>query len=268
MSLARSVTTVLGASAIDIDAARWIAAVGQANVSGARGRLVSDTIRALKGAGVWNALDFLPVLCAENTASALVDWKNLRTMTATNSPTFTTDRGYAFDGATSYINTGFIPSTHATSATGTSQMIGVYERTNVASTGRAFGANVVTPTQSVHILPYNGSSAFATINTTNVAYVTGFADSRGLIVAAATGTAGAGYKNGVAGLTPTLTSPGSSLVNIALFIGGYNQGGSLSLPRASTLGYCMFGANAWAAAQHAAFYNAMQQYMIRLGAAV
>jgi len=271
MSLVLPSNVALLGSSIDPDAARWIAVVGSANVSQPRGRLVSDTIRALKAANVWAALDFLPVLTAENTASALVDWKNLRTMTATNSPTFVADAGYAFNG-TSYINTGFIPSTHATSATGTSQMIGVYERTNVASSGRAFGANVVVPTQSVHILPSNGSNAFATINTANTVYISGATDSRGLFVAAATGTAGAGYKNGVATLTPTLTNPGSSLVNIALFIGGYNQLVStvptLTVPRSSTLGYCLYGGNAWSATQHAAFYNVMQRYMRVLGANV
>jgi len=254
-------------SALDPDAARWIATVGQSNVSGPRGMLVSDTIRALKAGNVWNALDFLPVLAAENTACALVDWKGLRTMTAVNTPTFTADRGYAFDGSTNYINTGFIPSTHATQATGTSFMMGVYERVDVNTSGRAFGANVST-SQVAHILPRSGTNTTAAMNAAGATFVTGVNDSRGLTVVGASGTAGTGYKNGVAGATPTLTTPGSSLVNIALFIGGYNQAGSLTLPRATTLGYCLFGANAWAAAQHAAFYNAMQQYMIRLGAAV
>lgn len=272
MSLARSVSTILGASAIDTDAARWIAAVGQSNVSGARGRLVSDTIRALKGGGVWNDLDFLPVLAAENAASALVDWKARKAMseqtTLITLPTFTVDRGYAFDGLTNYLDTAFTPSTDCVAATGTSLMLGVYERANVASSGRAFGAQVDSNRCS-HIIPRTGGSvATAAINSANTTYVSGVSDSRGLTVAGLTGTAGAGYKNGVAGATPTLTILGSSLVNTALFIGGYNQAGALTIPRASTIGYCLFGANAWSATQHAAFYNAMQQYMTRLGADV
>lgn len=257
----------LGLGPLDPDAVRWIAAVGQSNVSASRGRLVSDTIRALKGAGVWTDLDLLPVLAAENAASALVDWKALKSMTAVNSPTFTTDQGYAFNGTTSYINTGFIPSTDCVAGTGTSFMLGAYERTDVSATGRAIGA-LVSTSQAAHLLPRNGSLAAASLNAASANMVTGLTDSRGLTVALTNGTTGGGYKNGVAGATPTLTTPGSSLVNIALFIGGYNQAGALTLPRASTIGYALFGRNAWSAAQHASFYAAMQSYMSRIGASV
>ena len=272
MSLARSVATVLNAGALDPDAARWIATVGQSNVSQGRGRLVSDTIRQLKAANVWADLDFLPVLAAENTASALVDWRARKSMseqtTVITLPTFTADRGYAFDGVTNYLNTAFTPSTDCVAATGTSLMLGVYERTNVGTSGRAFGAQV-TSNQCSHIIPRTGGSvATAAINSANTTYVSGVSDSRGLTVAGLTGTAGAGYKNGVVGSTPTLTILGSSLVNTALFIGGYNQAGALTLPRASTLGYCIFGRNAWSATQHAQFYDIMQRYMTQLGANV
>jgi hypothetical protein len=257
----------LGLGPLDPDAVRWIAAVGESNVSPARGRLISDTIRALKGAGVWTDLDFLPVLAAENAASALVDWKARKAMTAVNTPTFTADQGYAFNGTTSYLNTGFIPSTDCVAATGTSFMMGVYERVDVNTSGRAFGANVST-SQVAHILPRSGTNTTAAMNAAGATFVTGVADSRGLTVAGASGTAGSGYKNGAAGASPTLTTPGSSLVNIALFIGGYNQAAALTLPRATTLGYCLFGRNAWTAAQHASFYAAMQSYMSRIGASV
>jgi len=257
----------LGLGPLDPDAARWIAAVGQSNVSPARGRLISDTIRALKGAGVWTDLDFLPVLAAENAASALVDWKARKAMTAVNTPTFTADQGYAFNGTTSYLNTGFIPSTDCVAATGASFMMGVYERTDVSIINRAMGA-FVTTAQSAILTPRNGSNAQAGLNAANAAVVTGLSDSRGLTVAQTNGTNGAGYKNGVAGATPTLTTPGSSLVNIALFLGGYNQAGSLTSPRASTLGYALFGRNGWSATQHASFYAAMQSYMSRIGASV
>ena len=256
----------LGAGGIDPDAARWIAAVGQSNVSGPRGRLISDTIRELQAANVWADLDFLPVLAAENTASALVDWKARKTMTAVSSPVFTADRGYVF-GSPAYINTAFVPSTDCVAATGTSFMMGAYERTNVSIVNRAMGA-LVTTAQSAILTPRNSANAQAGLNATGVSVVTSLSDSRGLTVAQTNGTNGTGYKNGVVGASPALTTPGSSLVNIALFLGGYNQAGALTSARSSTLGYGLFGRNGWSATQHAQFYNIMQRYMTRLGANV
>lgn len=258
---------LLGAGGIDQDAARWIATVGQANVSQGRGRLVSDTIRQLKAANVWADLDFLPVLAAENTASALVDWKARKVMTAPVAPTFTADGGYAFNGSTQYINTGFVPSTDCVAATGTSFMLGAYERTDVTIVSRAMGA-LVSTAQSAILTPRNSANAQAGLNATSVAVVTGLTDSRGLTVAQTNGTNGTGYKNGVVGASPALTTPGSSLVNIALFLGGYNQAGALTSARACSLGYCLFGRNGWTATQHASFYAIMQRYMTRLGANV
>lgn len=271
IGLAASNIALLGASGIDPDAARWIATVGQANVSAPRGRLISDTIRELKAGGVWADLDFLPVLAAENTAQALVDWKARKVMTAPVAPTFTADLGYAFNGSTQYLDTGFVPSTDCVSGTGTNFMLGVYERTNVSIINRAMGA-LVSSTQSAILTPRNSANAVAGLNASGVNVVTSLSDSRGLTVGQKVGTNGAGFKNGAAGATPALTTPGSSLVNIALFLGGYNQIVStvptLTSPRASTLGYAMFGGGSWGATEHATFYAAMQRFMTRLGANV
>jgi len=272
MSLARQAATILGAGGIDPDAARWIAAVGSANVSAPRGRLISDTIRELKAANVWAALDFLPVLAAENAASALVDWKARKTLapqtTVVTLPTFTTDRGYTFDGATNYLTGGFTPSTDCVAATGTSFMLGVYERTNVTNSSNAFGAINATA-QAARICPRTGSNnAVAALNAASLTVVPSVTDSRGLTVAATNGVTGAGYKNGVAGDTPTLTTPGTALTSRELYVGCYNNNGSPTTFRASTLGYALFGANAWTATQHSQFYNVMQRYMTKLGANV
>jgi len=252
-------------SALDLDAARWIATVGQSNVSGPRGLLVSDTIRELKAAGVWVDLDFLPVLCAENEAQALVDWKARKTMTLINTPTFTADRGYAF--SSSGINTQFIPSTDCVSGTGTNFMMGVYERTDLSIINRAMGALVASGPSAI-LTPRNAANAVAGLNASGLNVVTGLSDSRGLTVAQKVGADGAGFKNGVAGASVTWTTPYSTLVNIALFLGGYNVTGTLTSARASTLGYALFGGGSWTATQHAQFYAVMQRYMTRLGANV
>jgi hypothetical protein len=256
----------LGASGIDPDAARWIATVGQASVSAPRGRLISDTIRELKAGGVWADLDFLAVLCAENSTSALVDWRARKTMTLINTPTFTADRGYAF--STSGINTAFVPSTDCVAATGTSFMMGVYERTDVSTaSARAMGAQT-SATQTALLVPRSTTVAQASLNAAAVSIATGLSDSRGLTIGVTDGANGTGYKNGAVGVTTALTTPGTALVNAALFLGGYNSSGALTAGRASTLGYALFGRNAWSATQHATFYAVMQRFMTKLGANV
>jgi hypothetical protein len=262
---------ILGAN-LDPDAARWIATVGQANVSASRGRLVSDTIRELKAGGVWADLDFLPVLTAENEASALVDWKARKSMsvqtTVVTLPTFTVDRGYAFDGLTNYISTGFVPSTDCVAATGTSFMLGAYERTNVGTaSARAMGA-LTSATRTALLVPRSSTVAQASLNAAAVSIATGLSDSRGLTIGVTDAANGTGYKNGAVGVTTALTTPGSALVNIALFMGAYNNAGTPAAFRASTLAMGMFGRNAWTATQHAQFYAIMQRYMTKLGANV
>jgi hypothetical protein len=105
----------LGGSGTDSDALLWKAAVVAAGgtVSDSRLSLVSTLIGSLKSAGVWTLLDRLFLLAAENSQSALIDLVALSAATAVNSPTFTTDQGYAGNASTSYVDTGFNPSTAA-----------------------------------------------------------------------------------------------------------------------------------------------------------
>ena len=66
----------------------------------------------LKAAGVWSKLDTFAVFATDgNSDFALIDWKRLSQYTAVNSPTFTTDGGFAGNGTSSYIDTNFNPST-------------------------------------------------------------------------------------------------------------------------------------------------------------
>lgn len=255
-------------SALDEDAAQWIATVGPANVSQPRGVLVSDTIRSLKAANVWAYLDFFAVYAAENETQALTDWKARKAGVAINSPTFTPDRGYVFDGATNYLTTLFAPSADCVAATGTSFMLGVYERTDVnTGAARAMGSYNTT-SRSALIVPRNGSSMAANLCATAVSVVTGLTTSAGLSVAATNGTVGSGYKNGVAGATPTLTSPGSTLPTYPIFIGCYNSVGSPTSYRAASISLALFGRNMDTTTQYSQLYDVVQRLMTRLGANV
>lgn len=66
----------------------------------------------LKAGGIWSKLDTLRVYATDGSSNfALIDWKRLSLCTAVNSPTFTTNSGYSFNGTSSYIDSGFNPDT-------------------------------------------------------------------------------------------------------------------------------------------------------------
>ncbi len=82
--------------------------------STARKQLIDALIATLVGAGIWAKLDALYLLAAHDAQAARLNWIADRyNLTAVNSPTFTTDRGYAGTGAAMYLDTGFNPATAA-----------------------------------------------------------------------------------------------------------------------------------------------------------
>jgi len=93
----------------DASVAIWLTAVATAGgaVSADRVRLIDGLVKSLKDCGVWDRLDRLWVFAAENQAQALIDLVGRGRATAVNEPSFIADLGYAFDGSTQYIDTGF-----------------------------------------------------------------------------------------------------------------------------------------------------------------
>ena len=72
----------------------------------------------LKTAGVWSKLDTFANFATDGDSNfALIDWKRLTLLTAVNSPTFTTNKGFTGNGTSSYINTNFNPSTQGVNYT-------------------------------------------------------------------------------------------------------------------------------------------------------
>jgi hypothetical protein len=68
---------------------------------------INDLVVGLKGDGVWTKLDWLVLLAASTSQQALLNWRvPSKMLQSVNSPTFTTDRGYSGDGATSHLSFG------------------------------------------------------------------------------------------------------------------------------------------------------------------
>lgn len=260
-------------SAVDADAAAWRDAVvtNGGSVSAARLNLVGVLVAALKAGGSWSLDDDLWLLVAENSIQALTSLKQRRLATAVNSPTFAADLGYAFDGSTNYVDTGFAFSTHAVAAATNNNRIAGYERTNVASNTYLAGTSSNT-NRIVTLRPRTtGTTSVIANNSATATFTLPASDSRGYLAGSrntsdATGVVA--YKNGAA-ITRTVdpSGYGASLPSHSLCIGAFNNAGTVGTFRASTVGAIVVGA-ALTAGQELAEYTAVQAHMTALGAQV
>jgi hypothetical protein len=254
----------------DADTLAWQAAViaNGGTVSAGRLVIVNNFIIAEKAAGTWALTDDYFALWGENVPQALTSLKQRRLATAVAAPTFTADRGYAFNGTTQYLDTGFGPSTMAVAMVLTSARVAVYERTNVLSATYAIGG-INSANRLIAISPRSsGTTANAGAMTTNGNYTLPAADSRGFLAMSRNDTVSDAYKNGV--LLPETVNPTLSagpLVVTSIFIGGYSNIGVLTSPRACSVGFACIGA-ALTAAQEAAQYANVQAWATAIGAQV
>lgn len=119
----------------DSDAATLIAAMSPAP-DGARQTLINTTVVALKAAGIWALMDECWFMAAHASQSSLLGWKRYKDLSAVNSPTFTTNRGYKSNGTSSYLDTNFAPGTHGVNYTLNDASIGIYCCTELVESKR------------------------------------------------------------------------------------------------------------------------------------
>lgn len=101
-----------GAPLYSAEASAYFAAMG-VQPDDTRKGLIDNLIVSLKNAGVWAQLSWLALHASHSQQSGRINLKNpAQIATAVNSPTFTVDRGFTGDGATSYLNSGWNPATH------------------------------------------------------------------------------------------------------------------------------------------------------------
>jgi len=262
-----------GASrAFDADVLAWEAAVIAAggSVSLARRVVVDQFVFSEKASGAWALTDDYWALWAENALQALVSLKQLRLATTVNSPTFTADRDYAFDGLSNYINTGFIPSAHGVNYTGNVQRLAAYERTNVSVVGVAAGARAGS-SNSISLNPRNANVMTGSVNNSAGAATFSISpsDSRGLkALSRAGGTTALGYDRGARKTDATgLTIGSTSAPGVPLFIGAFNSSGTAISFRAASVGFVAIG-GPLSDAQELAQYNAVQAWATSVGANV
>lgn len=256
---------------VDPATTNYVAAVVAAGgtVSAPRQSLIDAFIVAERANGTWDLTDDYWQLCAENTQQALLSLKQRVTATPVNSPVFTVDSGYAFDGVTNYIDTAWIPSTNAIVMSTNMSRVGTYERTDATGNNYSCGS-LSSGGRSIRVRPRNATVTSSDANATAASYTLPTVDSRGFTVvsrATADNTTAFAFKNGVS-MTRTVdyTVFGTTLPLLSFFIGGGNNG-TLNLPRAATEGFMVVGAPL-SGAQEVSQYNNIQTWMTAIGANV
>lgn len=269
------------APATDTDAVAWFTAVttNGGTVSNYQKSAVATLITALKTAGAWANLDDGWLLVAENSVQALTSLKARRLATAVNAPLFAPALGYSFDGATNYVDTGYLASTMAVNVTATNTRIAGYERVNVTGATAAANGSMLGISQSASrswrltpaSAPNNNTGSLLEVQELGSTFIANPpAESRGLSVVSRNGdgTTVLGFHDGVQLVrTADPTSLASLVPSISLFLGGRNSGGSLFSARPTVLGWASVG-GALTPAQELPAFNAITAYMAAWGASV
>jgi hypothetical protein len=130
------------------------------NPSPARQILINNAIVSLKAAGIWSECDLLYVLAAADSQAASLNWVNPAgsfNLTSTNSPSFTADMGYAGDGSTSYLSTGWAPSTNGVNYTQNNASLFLWSVNNDRADGSSAIGVFNNNTIGANINPWNVS---------------------------------------------------------------------------------------------------------------
>jgi len=223
----------------------------------ARKEVINQLILNLKAAGIWSVLDVLYVTAAHDAQAAGLNWKAPASfvLTAVNSPTFTTDRGYAGDGTTSYLDTGWAPN-NGVQFTQNSAHFGLWLRSVGAAAGNILGrATAGTP---ILFTPNPfGSGVQLRLNSGAAVYINPPAAAGWNVCDRASSTTIALRKDGVEQGTAAQTS--SARDSAALLIG--RAGSSFSTAQVAA---ASFGASI--ASLDSSYYAALQTYMTAVGA--
>lgn len=254
---------------IDADALLWSDAVvaNGGTVSANRLVVVSAFVAAEKASGAWALTDDYWGLWGENAPQALTSLKQRSLATVVNSPPFTVDRDYTFNGTTQYLNTGFIPSSHGINCTGGTMRIGTYERTDV-DTATASANTLDSSTVNLSISNRIGANVRARINSAVTEVALTVADGRGLKTASRNGSGAVlqFYDRGVR-LADGATSAVTTTPTRAIYIGAANSSGTPTTFRAVSMGFAVVG-GPLSDAQEAAQYANVQAWATAVGAQV
>jgi hypothetical protein len=232
--------------------------------------LINNTIVALKGAGIWQKLDVFWMLAAETSQAGRLNWKSPGTFTCSevNSPTFTANRGYAGNGSSSYLNTGWDASTNGVNYTQNGGGYFIWNRTSrAASTAASFGVYDSGAAEGMNLYArFTGAgSVFARVNDDNGGGGITVADSAGFYHAGRSSSSTRSIaKNGTT-LNASISSTSSALSAFDIWIGCQNGDGVYT--NGCSDEHACFGIGNNLEAETAVLYNIINAHLRAIGAA-
>lgn len=230
--------------------------------------LADRLVDSLVSAGVWAKLDALYILAAPDAQAARLNWIGANyPLTEVNSPAFTANRGYASDGATSYLRTGYVPGS------------GTLFQRNAASFGCYFGGGgrrglsmgaMSPPTYAgSHIARYAPEDfGYCALQLTEGSYAAVVNYSAflgtGLVSAARSSAASVSlYMNGA--LVETAAHPSDAIPDLEFYLLAINWVGTALINSTERMAAAFVG-GALTAAEMAALHTALRAYLSAVGA--
>jgi hypothetical protein len=267
--LLRVNATVVTASDVDVNAWETAVVAAGGSVSTARKALMYTTVSALKTKGIWPIVDGLLILAAENAQSALIDIKTSTAASLSSTPpTFTSDRGYAGNGSTSYINTNYNPFTQGVNLVVASAHLSVWVNTDRGPADLIALGSYVWP-NTLDIWPYQSS-----LGATGVGYHVNSAieisalannSSRGFFLAQSDGASFQQvFYNGVSLGSTANTYGYFGIPDLPLFVCGQNNGGGVAGPSTDQISMVSYGGK-MTSTQAADYYTIMRAHMTAIG---
>lgn len=230
-----------------------------------RKRYINEFIVGCKRDGNWQRIDALYFLASHDQQAARLNWINplKYQLTEISSPSWTVDRGYTGNGTSSYLKTGFIPSTNGVNYSANSASIGVYSRTNQARGEVESGTSSVANDISQITLRGGAGNFNSTINS-NASATISSSDSRGFHYSYRNSTTFIGRNE-----SNNLASQGNSGVqNLSpneFYILGRNTAGALASPSSKQISFVCYGTGD---IDFILLYRRVQTFLTYLGANV
>lgn len=222
----------------------------------------NSLFKALRAAGLLGVLDGLWVMATGQAQWAQQNLiQNSFNLTPVNAPAFTVNQGYASNGTSSYLGTGFVPSTAGGHFALNSASLGVWTLDTVASSGVPIGARTTSSTNQSMLVPGTSSGQFrVNQNTTSaltssaIGFIAGARSASNLVT---------GYNAGAS--IGTVADVSTALTTLEIYLGALNNAGTASNFAAVRLAVGFLGDGLTATAE-GMFYSALRNFLTSVGA--
>jgi hypothetical protein len=231
---------------------------------------INRLISTLRAAGIWSKMDCFYIMAAETAQAAQRNWVEDRyNLTPVNAPTFEADRGYTGNATTQHLGTGFVPSTATGRFTLNHAHFGVWCRTNSAASVVDMGCRDATTTAQTLLQLRTATDVIAhrVSQGANGSGTNGHTDSSGHHMARRPDSAATQqYWNGASTAVNSGVIVSSTLCQYEFVIAALNTAGTISAWSARQYAAAHIGA-ALSVAENTVLYNALNTYMVAVGAA-